>query len=251
MTVKSPQSVVVTGAANGIGKACTEYLLAKGHQILALDLELAALQGAFQEERQNLKFCAADISQTEDCQNAITRACEHFGKIDALIHWAGVHQMKRWDELTKEDFDRTLAINVTGAFLMAQAAAKSMRDTGGGSIVMTGSTGVMVGATGDMHGSGGPAYTASKSAITGLTRSLAKALGPHKIRVNSVVPGPTITPMTQDYTEETTSLLTDMIPLGHIASATEIAEVGCFLITEESRYITGETIVANGGLAFG
>jgi len=134
---------------------------------------------------------------------------------------------------------------------MAQAAAKVMMNTGGGSIVLTGSTSVIHGATGDIEGTGGPGYVASKAAMTGMIRSLANALGRYNIRVNGVVPGATLTPMTQNYTQKTRGLLAQMSPLGHIADADEIADVGCFLISNESRYISGESIIVNGASSFG
>ncbi len=247
----APACVIVTGAANGIGKACTQYLLDKGYHVLAMDLSTEAIHAAHSKAHPNLRVCAADVSMPEDCSRVVAQAVEQFGKLDALIHWAGVHSTNTWDSLTKEELDRVLGVNVSGAFLIAQAAAKVMMQSGGGSIVLTGSTSVIHGATGEIDGTGGPAYVASKAAMTGLIRSLANALGRYNIRVNSVMPGATLTPMTQNYTAKTRELLAKMSPLGHIAEAEEIAEVGCFLITSESRYISGESIIVNGASSFG
>jgi len=244
-------SVIVTGAASGIGKACTRNLLEKKHRVLAVDLDIDLLQKAHRQEHPDLVLGSADISMPEDCNRIVANAVEQFGDVDALIHWAGVHSTKTWDTLTKEDLDHVLGVNVSGAFLMAQAAAKVMMNTGGGSIVLTGSTSVIHGATGEIKGTGGPGYVTSKAAMTGLIRSLANALGRYNIRVNGVVPGATLTSMTQNYTENTRDLLAQMSPLGHIAEADEIADVGCFLISNESRYISGESIIVNGASSFG
>jgi len=250
-TTQKQQSVIVTGAANGIGRACTQYLLEKGHRVLAVDLMVNQLETAFPDAPKNLAFHSADVSNPEDCNNLVIAASSLFGKIDALIHWAGIHSMKTWDTLSKEDLDQVLSVNISGAFLVAQAAAKAMRETGGGSIVLTGSTSVIHGATGEIEGTGGPGYVASKAAMTGLIRSMANSLGRYQIRVNGVVPGATLTPMTQNYTQETRDVLAAMSPLGHIASPEEIAEVGCFLITHEARYVSGESIIVNGASSFG
>jgi len=230
------QSVIVTGAASGIGKACVKYLLAKNHNVLAVDLNLERLKVEFPNASSNLGFCAADISKTENCMSVVDQAKSQFGKIDALIHWAAVHSTKTWDEITANELDRVLRINVTGTFLIAQAVAKSMKHTGGGSIVLTGSTSVMHGSTGEITGTGGPAYVTSKASVNGIIRSFAKALGRHQIRVNGIMPGPTITAMTQNYDEETRKHLSAMSPLGRIASPEDIAEAGCFLISPEARW---------------
>jgi len=98
MSADTPlHSVIVTGAANGIGKACTQNLLQKQHRILAVDLEMDILQKAHRQEHPNLVLSPADISIPEDCSRVVARAVKQFGRIDALIHWAGVHSTKTWD----------------------------------------------------------------------------------------------------------------------------------------------------------
>jgi len=244
-----PQSVIVTGAASGIGKACTEHLLSKNHNVLAVDLGLTRLKAEFPKPGPSLDFCAADISETEQCKNIIGQAKSRFGKINALIHWEATYSTKTWDAITAEELDRVLRVNVTGTFLIAQAAAMAMKDTGGGSIVLTGSSSIMHGATGEITGTGGPAYVASKASIIGIVRSLVKAL--YQIRVNSVMPGPTITPMTKNNDEQTRKHLSAISPLGRIASPEDIAEAGCFLISPEARFVSGESLIVNGATMFG
>jgi len=228
------ETVIVTGAASGIGKSCAEYLLTKNYNVLAVDLELARLKAEFPKSGPNLDFCAADISDPDKCMKLVEQVKNRFGKVDALIHWAAIHSTKTWDEVTAEELDRVLRVNVTGAFLIAQAVAKSMH-----------------GATGEITGTGGPAYVASKASIVGLIRSLAKALGRYNIRVNGIMPGPTITPMTKNYDEQTKKHLSAMSPLGRIASPEDIAEAGCFLISREARFVSGELLIVNGATMFG
>ena len=251
-TVVSGKNVLVTGAASGIGKACVMYLLAGGNRVLAMDLDGDRLAATFPRHDTNqLAFCAGDVSQTCACFGAVEAAYKHLGKVDALMHWAGKHSIKAWDELKAEDLADQFAINVTGSFIMAQAAALRMKDDGGGSIVLTGSTSFIHAPIGGKAGNGGPAYVAAKAAIIGMVRTLARALGPHNIRVNGISPGVTDTPMIGNYSAESRQAQINASPLGRIGSATEIAEAGCLLISDASRYISGEMIIVNGATSFG
>ncbi|MEJ8569984.1 SDR family NAD(P)-dependent oxidoreductase [Microbaculum marinum] len=246
------QSVIVTGAASGIGKACATYLLGGGNRVLAADLREEDLAAAFPQPPNNLRTVAADISDADACARIVETAVEAFGAVDALMHWAGRHSIKSWDQLTADDFDSLLRVNVTGSFLMAQAAARRMAGQAtGGAIVLTGSTAVIHAPIGGSAGNGGPLYVTSKAAITGMVRSLARALGPSNIRVNGVAPGVTETPMISNYAQETRELQVKTSPLGRIGSAAEVAEAGCMLISPASRYVSGEMIIVNGATAFG
>ncbi|GAA4342043.1 SDR family NAD(P)-dependent oxidoreductase [Pigmentiphaga soli] len=250
--VVADKSVIVTGAASGIGKACAAYLLAGGNRVLAMDLDMVRLAAAFPErDEQQLVLFAGDVSQAPACVAAVEAACRQFGRLDALMHWAGRHSIKTWDELTAEDFADLLAVNVTGAFLMAQAAARRMKDDGGGAIVLTGSTAVIHAPIGGKAGNGGPAYVTAKAAVTGLVRTLARALGSHGIRVNGIAPGVTETPMIGNYSEQSRQAQIAQSPMGRIGSAEEVAEAGCLLIADASRYVSGEMLIVNGATSFG
>ena len=243
-------TVMVTGAASGIGKACARLLLAEGREVAAVDLDETALANAL-PLAQSLERIAADVSRAEACEAAVARAIARFGKLDAVIHWAAIHSTAAWDELTAEAMNRVLAVNVTGSFLMAQAAARHMTPRGKGAIVLCASTSVVNGSIGGPPGNGGPAYVTSKAAITGLVRSLARALGPKGVRVNAVAPGITDTPMIETYTPDQRNASVARVPLGRLAEPEEIASVGCFLISDAARYMTGEVVIVNGGAQFG
>ncbi|KPQ05106.1 MAG: 3-oxoacyl-[acyl-carrier protein] reductase [Rhodobacteraceae bacterium HLUCCA12] len=252
MTHEEDQVVIVTGAASGIGKACTDFLLRNGSRVLAADLDAERLAAAYKAGSDALVLQACDVSQADDCTTAVKRAKHAFGRVDALIHWAGQHSTKTWDTLNAEDFDALLRVNVTGSFLIAQAAARQMiADGNGGSIVLTGSTAVIHAPIGGEAGNGGPAYVTAKSAITGMVRSLARALGPSSIRVNAIAPGVTETPMIGNYSEATRRQQIATSPLGRIGSAEEVAEAGVMLISSSARYISGEVVIVNGATAFG
>jgi 3-oxoacyl-[acyl-carrier protein] reductase len=241
---------MVTGAASGIGKACARMLLAEGREVAAVDLDEAALAAAL-PQAPSLEVIAADVSRAESCEAAVARALKRFGKLDALLHWAAIHSTTAWNELSAEAMNRVLAVNVTGSFLMAQAAARHMMTRRKGAIVLCASTSVVNGSIGGPPGNGGPAYVTSKAAITGLVRSLARALGPSGVRVNAVAPGVTDTPMIDTYTPEQRGATIGRVPLGRLAEPEEIASVGCFLISDAARYMAGEVVIVNGGAQFG
>jgi NAD(P)-dependent dehydrogenase (short-subunit alcohol dehydrogenase family) len=244
------ETVMVTGAASGIGKACARRLLAEGSEVVALDVNGDALAASLPRS-ERLELAAADVSRAEDCAGAVARAVTRFGKLDALIHWGAVHSTTAWTDLAAEELNRVLAVNVTGSFLIAQAAARAMLGRRQGAIVLTASTSVVNGSIGGPPGNGGPAYVTSKAAITGLVRSLARALGPDGIRVNGIAPGITDTPMIETYTPEQRRASVERVPLRRLATPDEIASVGCFLISDAARYMAGEVVIVNGGAQFG
>jgi NAD(P)-dependent dehydrogenase (short-subunit alcohol dehydrogenase family) len=245
------QAVIVTGAASGIGRACVRRLLKDGRKVLALDRNHDALTDAFGSGGPKLRLLAGDVARAEDCAAAADAAVTHFDGFDALLHWAGIHSRAYWSELTAAEFNHVLAVNVTGSFLMAQAAARHMAANRRGSIVLCSSTSVLVGAIGGQTGHGGAAYVASKAAIVGLVRSLARALGPSGVRVNGVTPGVTDTPMIANYPPEEREAQAQRCPLGRIGRPEDIVAAGCFLISDDAGYINGETIIVNGGAIFG
>ena len=244
MTTKT---VLVTGAASGIGLACTRDLLAEGYRVTAFDLEMASLKRAHPDTPAELILFAGDVSVEESCNAAVAATTSQFGGLDAVIHFAAIHSTKTWDEISPEEFTRVLEVNVTGAFLIARAAARYMIGAGGGAIVLTGSGSVYVSGVGGGSGRGGPAYVSSKGGVQVLTRALARALGPRGVRVNAVSPGSTETPMIAEYSEEARQGVRARTPLGRIGDPREIAAVARFLIGDGASYINGETIQVNGG----
>jgi NAD(P)-dependent dehydrogenase (short-subunit alcohol dehydrogenase family) len=251
--MSDPRAVLVTGAASGIGRACTLRLLAEGHRVVACDLAREALEAALggAAGRDRLELFAGDVSSQHDCAAAAALAVERYGRLDAVLHWAALHSITHWTRLDAQECNRILSVNVTGSFLITQAAARHMQARRSGAIVLCSSSSMITGPVGGEAGNGGPAYVASKAAIVGLVRSLARALGPSGIRVNAVVPGVTETPMIETYSAEHRATLQARIPLGRIAEPDDIAAVGCFLISDAARYMNGEMVIVNGGAAFG
>jgi 3-oxoacyl-[acyl-carrier protein] reductase len=240
------KTVIVTGAASGIGFACVEGLLAAGHNVCGADLQPIPTAKL---EKYSSRFIAvrADNADAVDCQKAVAATLEKFGVLTSLIHMAAVHSTLTWRDLNSEHFSRILAVNVVGAFLIAQAAAAHMAR--GGAIVLTSSNSISIGGVGG-HGRGGPAYVASKAAIIGLMRALARSLAPLGIRVNAVSPGSTETAMTADYDDDARRRVAERTLVGRIGRPEEIAAVAQFLISDAASYMTGEIVQVNGGASF-
>ncbi len=245
------QTVMVTGAASGIGRACAHLLLERGAQVGAIDLRRETVQASLPAGTPSAEAIACDVSRPEDCAAAVFATIKRFGKLDALIHCAAIHSSTFWTDLSAEEFNRVLAVNVTGTFLIAQAVGRHFEAQRQGAIVLTASTTVIAAGVGGAAGSGGPAYIASKAAITGLVRTMARALGPSNVRVNAVAPGVTETAMIRNYSPENRARAAASAPLGRIGTPEEIAEVACFLASEGARYMTGEVVIVNGGANFG
>jgi NAD(P)-dependent dehydrogenase (short-subunit alcohol dehydrogenase family) len=241
-------AVLVTGAASGIGNACVTQLLRDDAQVVGFDRDAERLKACFGSA---LVTFHGDIASRDDCAAVVDLCVERYGKISALIHCAGIHSSRFWTDLDAEEFNRVLAVNVTGSFLIAKAAASRMIGRQSGMIVLTSSTNVITGGVGGEAGIGGPAYVASKAAIIGLVRSLARSLGPEGICVNGISPGVTDTPMISAYSTEHRAAQIARSALGRIATPDDIASVARFLISPGARHMTGEVVIVNGGASFG
>jgi NAD(P)-dependent dehydrogenase (short-subunit alcohol dehydrogenase family) len=250
MNTDPPKTVVVTGAASGIGFACMQALLADGHQVCAVDLDPVPMETFTPDQAARLLALHADVADPQSCRNVAVRTMERFGALTSLIHMAAAHSTQTWRELSGDHFNRIMAVNVTGAFLMTQAVAEPMGRVAGGAIVLASSGSINVSGVGG-HGRGGPAYVASKAAIIGLTRALARSLASLRIRVNAVSPGSTDTAMTASYDEQARRQVGERTLVGRIGQPQEIAAVALFLISDAASYVTGEIVNVNGGGSFG
>ena len=247
-----PRTIIVTGANSGIGRACAAQLRASGEKLVLFDRARDAIDADLAGHEASGAAFTGDISRTADCQAAVDLAVARFGRLDAVIHCAAAHSSAFWTELTEEEMNRTLAVNVTGSFLISQAAARQMAKQGdGGAIVLTSSSNIITGGVGGAAGQGGAAYVASKAAIGGLIRSLARSFGPEGVRINAVAPGVTETAMIAGYAPETKAAQAARHALGRIAEPDDIAGVLCFLVSDASRFMTGEMVIVNGGANFG
>ena len=238
------RNFIVTGAASGIGRECARILLAGDARIAALDIQEAALAAAF-ADNDRVATIKLDLADPKSCSAAVEQALRYLDRVDALLHFAAAWTGTGWEQSDVAEWNRILAINLTGTFLLAQAVAKPMVAAKAGAIVLTASDSAKIGGI-----AGGPAYCASKGGVIALTRSLARSLGPHGIRVNAINPGAVDTPMTSTWSQEIKRATAERTPLGRIARPDDIADVACFLASDAARFITGEVVEVNGGFYF-
>lgn len=244
---------IVTGGAKGIGRATVERLAQEGAKVVVADIdeaEGAKVVAAVKATGSEAIFCAADISEKLDVFNLVASARDAFGKVDILVNNAGIVDDKAFLELDEAEFDRVLRTNVKGAFLISQTVAKQMirqctadAKCPPGAIVNVGSVNARFGQPNHVG------YAVSKGGLEQLTRSMALALAPHGIRVNSVGPGTVETEMVkQVYANEATrNEALSRTPLGRFGTPAEIAAVIVWLASKEASYLTGTTIWAEGG----
>jgi NAD(P)-dependent dehydrogenase (short-subunit alcohol dehydrogenase family) len=243
--------VFVTGAATGIGRATAEYLLAQGACIFGAGLdgkEGAALAKRHAKSEAPLVFRESDLTHEAEVRVAVMEAAERFGGLDAVINCAGVYPTgKRLEELSDEEWDSTIAVNLTAIFRVCRATLPLLRDAGGGSIVNIASVHA------DATVPGVPAYAATKAAVVGLSRQMALDYAVDRIRVNAVLVGSVATRMTLDGLAaaggaEALGLSFETNRIARIADPSEIASAVGFLISDASSFITGSAMQVDGGL---
>ena len=236
---------LVTGAASGIGLATVERLLEAGWKVAAVDRDQKALAGlaAKAAKPQRLFTSSLDVTNEAAAEKAIAMAGEALGRIDGVVNSAGIAADVPALDMPVELFRKILDVNVVGTFIVARAAARLMRNSGGGAIVNISSV------SGVRGSKGRSAYGASKGAVCVLTQVLANDLARYGIRVNAVAPGPVDTPMVQAvHSESDRALWKRHIPMRRYAKPDEIASVVEFLLDgTRSSYMTGEIVAVDGG----
>ena len=235
------KTVLITGGSRGIGAAAARRFAAAGYRV-AINYqhsEEAAL--ALAEELGGIAL-RADVSDPVQVQNMVDNVLDKFCQLDILICNAGISQQKLFGDLTDADWRRMFAVNVDGTFHAIRAALPHMIHRKAGRIVTVSSM------WGQVGGSCEVAYSASKAAIIGLTRALAKELGPSGITVNCVAPGVIDTEMNAALTPEDLDVLREETPLGMLGRPEDVAESLFFLSSDAARFITGQVLAPNGGL---
>jgi glucose 1-dehydrogenase len=244
------KAAIVTGAAQGIGHACAVRLAREGAKIALCDVNREAGESAAKAIGDGTAIhVAADVAKPGDVERVVAAAVQEFGRIDVLVNNAGVVDDAPFLDLTIEEFDRVLGINLRGAFLMGQAVARHMasRAKAGG-----GSPGAIINMSSINEKFGLPdhaAYSVSKGGISQLTKAMAVALAPLGIRVNAVGPGTIDTPLLENVIRDETfrTKVLSRTPLGRFGRPEEIAAIVAWLASDEASYVTGTTIFADGG----
>jgi 3-oxoacyl-[acyl-carrier protein] reductase len=239
---------VVTGASKGIGAGIAKGLAAEGARVVVnyASSKEGADRVVAEIEQAGGKAVSVqgDVSKSADVQQIFAATEKAFGRLDVLVNNAAVYQFAPLDEITEDHFHRQFNINVMGLLLATQEGVKHFGSEGG-SVINIGSNATL------LTPPATAVYTATKSAVDAVTRVLAKELGPKKIRVNSINPGPVETEGLHAAGIEESDFLKQLVaqtPLGRIAQPADIAPVAVFLASEDSRWVTGETLAASGGL---
>ena len=231
--------VLVTGASRGIGREIAKELAQKGYKVIANYNKSREEAEKLQQENENIEIYKADVSKREEVTKMVQDVIKKYGKIDILINNAGISQEKLFTDVTDEDWNTMINNNLYSVFCVTQEVLPNMLSRKQGCIINISSIWGMVGASCETI------YSVAKAGIDGMTKSLAKELGPSNIRVNSIAPGCIDTDMNKNLTEQEMKELEQEIPLGKIGKTIDIAKSINWLIEDE--YTTGQVISINGG----
>ena len=240
------KTVLITGAATGIGKACAIDFADKGYRVAICYNNSADAVVLFNTVRFG-KGCdaecfRADLTSFDSAHNLVCAVAERFGSIDVLVNNAGISQQKLFTDLTVDDWNTMIATNLTTVFNVTHAVVPYMVNKKWGRIINISSMWGVTGASCEVH------YSASKAGVIGLTKALAKELAPSGVLVNAVAPGAIDTKMNDNLMESDKIALCEEIPLERFGTAQEIAKAVTFLASDDASYITGQVLGINGGL---
>jgi NAD(P)-dependent dehydrogenase (short-subunit alcohol dehydrogenase family) len=250
MKALNGKRALITGGASGIGRATAFLFAEQGAAVSLVDLDAEGGEAVAQEilaAGGRVMYIPGDVTKAVDCQRAVQRTADGFGGIDILVNSAGIIRRATVVETTEEDWDRIMAVNVKSIYLLSKYAIPFLERSGGGSIINIASGWGLVG------GPRAVAYCASKGAVVQMTRAMAIDHGGQNIRVNCICPGDTDTPMLRyeadQLGEGEDSFLAEAAnrPLGRIGQPEEIAQAALYLASEASSYVTGTTLVVDGG----
>lgn len=235
--------VIVTGASRGIGREIAKTLAKEGMQVIAnynkSEKEAKELQNELNNQNIHIDIFKADVSKREDAKKIVEYTLKKYGRVDVLINNAGISEYKIFTDETDEDWNKIINVNLYSAFVMCQEVIPNMIHNKNGAIINISSIWGMVGASLEVL------YSVSKAGMDGLTKGLAKELGPSNIRVNSIAPGAIDTDMNLNLNKEELSQLENDTPLGRIGKPEDIAKCVKWLIKD--NFTTGQVISVNGG----
>jgi glucose 1-dehydrogenase len=243
------KTAIVTGGARGIGLAIAQRFVAEGAEVVIADVDAAAGAAAARDLGDaHCRFVAADVGDRGDAGNLVTEACRLFGDLDVLVNNAGIVHAADFLDIAEADFDRVMRVNLKGAFLVGQTAARRMvaqvrEGKPPGAIINMSSINAVVAIGNQVP------YCVSKGALAQLTRVMALSLAPHGVRVNAIGPGSIMTDILKSIAtdREAKRRILSRTPLGRVGEPEEIAGIAVFLASADSSYITGQTIYADGG----
>ena len=232
--------VVVTGGASGIGLATTKKLLSEGANVVILDLKMN--EEIINNLGENAIYLKCDVSNEENVKNCIEEIIKKFNHIDYLVANAGIGgSASKPHEVSMDEWNKVISVNQTGIFLLNKYVINEMLKNGKGAVVNTSSMYGLVGSTTSF------AYSASKGAINQMTRSLALTYARDNIRVNAIAPGYVDTPILSMVPDNIKEAMGNELPIGRLGKDTEIANLICYLLSDDASFITGAIIPIDGG----
>ncbi len=239
------KTVLITGSARGIGAATAALFADLGYNVVinynTSETEALSLCNSLKEEGRRVIAIKADVSKADEVEYLFSEAEKAFGCVDILINNAGIAQQKLFTDITMQDYDRMFDCNVKSVFNCCQRALPNMIHNKHGRIINISSMWGVVGASCEVH------YSASKAAVIGMTKALAREVAPSGITVNCIAPGVIDTPMNKGFDEDTIRCLADETPVGRIGSPEEIAKAILFFAQDDSSFITGQVLGVDGG----
>lgn len=237
------KTIIVTGGSRGIGASIVKELANKDYNIVLnynnSEKQAKQIQKELLEKNIKIEIFKADVSKRENVKDLVKFALEKFKTIDVLINNAGIDQVKMFMDITDEDWNKMIQTNLNSVFYCTQEVLPTMIHNKNGNIINISSIWGITGASCEVH------YSVAKAGIDGMTKALAKELGPSNIRVNSIAPGAILTDMNSGYTNEEIKDMESQIPLRRLGNSIEIAKCVNWLI--EDNYTTGQIISPNGG----
>lgn len=240
------KTVLITGASKGIGRSMAREFAQEGYNVVInycnSKNEAEKLEKELTDKGYSVKAIKADVSNYSEVLKMLEKTNNIFGTIDILINNAGIAQQKLFTDITDEDFDNMVNINLKGVFNCTKAVLRDMINKKYGKIINISSMWGVVGASCEVH------YSAVKAGVIGMTKALAKEVGPSGINVNCIAPGVINTQMNSNLDEYTINSLKEETPLGIIGEGEDIASLALFLASDKSKFITGQIITADGGL---
>ena len=248
MNSKQQQIAIVTGGASGIGLAIVEKFIAAGIRTIIIGRDINKLNKAKDQSGDLCYIVQADLSDLPSIPRIIENIVQQFGQIDILVNNAGINMKKDFTDVTDEDFQKVITTNLCAVFAISREVVKHMLPKGSGSIINISSMAAQYGLPKVI------AYSASKTAIDGMTRAMAVELSPKGIRINSIAPGFIETDMTAtalNSDPERKQKVFARTPMGYMGKTDDIGEAALFLATGASKYITGVVLPVDGGNAIG
>lgn len=237
------KTIIITGGSRGIGASIVKELANKDYNIVLnynnSEKQAKQIQKELLEKNIKIEIFKADVSKRDNVKELVKFALEKFKTIDVLINNAGIDQVKMFMDITDEDWNKMIQTNLNSVFYCTQEVLPTMIHNKNGNIINISSIWGITGASCEVH------YSVAKAGIDGMTKALAKELGPSNIRVNSIAPGAILTDMNSGYTNEEIKDMESQIPLGRLGNSIEIAKCVNWLI--EDNYTTGQIISPNGG----